>query len=430
MPDQQIALISYNHQNAPVEFRDQLALDKDAILRFIEAGSKGAEFIHELAAISTCNRTEFYFLTSDPQQLWSWLSDQFYTIKQIRIDQDGAPQPLLLRNGEAVAHLLEVAGGLQSMLLGENQILSQVRDSYEHLLSSGNQFPVMNRLFQAAIHAGKLIRTNTKLCQGSVSISLAAVELARKIYSNFGSRRIVLIGAGETAELVALHFQELGVTQFTVVNRGLQRRKALAQKYTAKALPLKAIPEALAEADVVVAATQSPQHLITYEVCARIMADRKASSLLIVDISTPRNVDPEIARIPQVFLYDIDDIKYVIADNLEKRKKEIPPAKRIVREIRNDFTTWFKTLEVVPTISRLNAYFNSIRTQELGKYVHKTSPKEYERMEEMSKSIVRKLLHYPIVELREQGNSGRNDLAKINALWELFRLGELEDQES
>ncbi len=430
MQNQQLILVSYSHKNTSVVFRDQIFLDNKDILKFIESANSNAEFIHEIAAISTCNRTEFCFLTSDPSSTLPWLEEQYRELKNIKISSPEFPQPAIMQNELAVSHLLEVSGGIQSMLLGENQILSQVKSAYELLLSSGQQFPVMNRLFQEAIRAGKAIRTHTSLCQGSVSISLATVELTRKIFSSFTNRHAVLIGAGETSELVALHFREMGVNRFSIVNRGIERREALASKYKAAAYPLEDIPTCLVKADVVVTATHSPSYLITAEICREAMNQRKSRPLLIVDISTPRNVEPAVAEIPQIFLYDIDNIKFVIAENLEKRKKEIPAAKKIVKEICNDFWDWYKTLEIVPTISKLHTYFNSVRDQEVRKYVHKTDEKEYERLEALSKSIVQRLLHYPIADLRQQGNSGKYDLTKINALWNLFRLGELEDNNS
>jgi len=314
------------------------------------------------------------------------------------------------------------------MVLGENQILSQVKSSYDLILSSGYQFPLLNRLFQEAIRAGKSVRTNTALCQGAVSISLAAVELARKIYSSFEKRKILLVGAGETNELVAIHFKAIGATQFIVANRGVEKRQKLAEKYAAKAISLDHLEDALLEADVVIVATGSQHYLIDFALMQRVIKLRNHRSLLMVDISSPRNVDPAVSKLDEIFLYDIDHLKNVIAENLEKRRGEIPHAKELIATVNKDYSTWLKSLDVVPTISKLAGYFNQIRQQELEKFVNKTEDREFEHLEQLSKSIVKKLLHYPILNLREMANGQKLDMSKINTIWEIFRLFELEER--
>lgn len=423
MTELQLALLSFSHKNAPIDFRDRIALGNEASLHFLTQ-ARETDFIRESAILSTCNRTEFYFLTRDPDRLFPWIVQSYREYRDLDISGSEAPPPAVFAHAAAARHLMEVAGGLESMLLGENQILSQVKSAYELMLSSGYPAPVLGHLFQDAIRAGKAIRNRTGLCRGSVSVSLAAVELARKIYSNFSGRTVALVGAGETSDLVAAHFQELGVSRFTILNRGVQRRQALAHKYSAAAYGLDQISRILVTADIIVTATRSPWHLIGADQCRTAVKQRQGRSLLLIDISTPRNVAPDVAGIDQVFLYDIDDIQYVIADHLEKRRQEIPAAQAIVRQIQEEFLDWYRTLEVVPTISRLNTYFNSVRERELARYVHKTSPQEYAALEEMSRRLVRRLLHYPIVELRQRLGSENHNLGHIDALWELFHLRE------
>lgn len=420
-----IVLISYSHKNADIAFRDQIALNSDEIIHFIEVAMIDTKIMKEIAVISTCNRTEFYFVTQAPTQLFPWLVEKYTTIRGVDINRD-APTPLTQYDRDAVMHLMAVAGGLESMMLGENQILIQVKSSYKLNLSSSYKFPILNRLFQDAIRAGKSIRTKTALCQGAVSISMAAVELARKIYSSFSKRNVLIIGAGETAELVALHFHRLGVNHFIIANRDKKRRENLASKYDAQPISLERIPDALQEADIVVTATKSPTYLITNDIIATVLKSRNQRSILIIDISSPRNVEPEIADIPEVFLYNISDLRQVVIESLEKRNKEIPAAEAIVKEVAEEFMDWYRALEVVPTISKLAGYFDHIRTQELGKYIHKASEKEYQHLDELSRSIVRKLLHYPISELRKQNHKGDLSVTKIDALWDLFHLREFD----
>ena len=421
-----IISISYNHENAPVEFRDKIALDDSESMQFMESAMGGPSQIRELATLSTCNRTEVYGVLKEPSNYFNWVAMRFMEIKNVDIKAE-PKDPTILYNREAVQHLMSVAGGLKSMMLGENQILSQVKDSYQLLLSSSYQTPVLNRLFQDAIRVGKSIRTKTALCEGAVSISMAAAELACKIYSNFSKHTVLVIGAGETAELVSFHFNKLGVNQFIIANRGKKRRESLSSKYGALSIPLEEIPQKLREVDIVVTATKSPTYLVTSEIMIPALKGRDYRSILVIDISTPRNVDPEIKSLPEVFLYNIDDLKQVVAKNLEMRKKQIPEAQAIVNEIANEYLEWYKNLEIVPTISKLAGYFEHIRNQELKKYVHKASKKEYKHLEELSKSIMRKLLHYPISELRKQNSKGNLHIAKIDVLWDLFHLRKFEE---
>ncbi len=252
-----IISISYNHENAPVEFRDKIALDDSESMQFMESAMGGPSQIRELATLSTCNRTEVYGVLKEPSNFFNWVAMRFMEIKNVDIKAE-PNGPTILHNREAVQHLMSVAGGLKSMMLGENQILSQVKDSYQLLLSSSYQTPVLNRLFQDAIRVGKSIRTKTALCEGAVSISMAAAELACKIYSNFLKHTVLVIGAGETAELVSFHFNKLGVNQFIIANRGKKRRESLASKYGELSIHLEVITQKLREVDIVVTDTKSP----------------------------------------------------------------------------------------------------------------------------------------------------------------------------
>lgn len=428
MPKNQLLLISYNFTNSAVEFRDKIALDSKPIMELLDKSRETDGLILEMAVLSTCNRTEFYFFTQTENDLLPWLAEQYKLLRNIDLNHREAPLPSVKINYAAVTHLFEVSGGIRSRMLGENQILTQVKSAYKTLLSEKHKNTIMNRLFREAIRAGKSVRANTALCQGSVSVSLAAVQLARKIYSNFENRQIIIIGAGETSELLALHFKELGVKKFIFINRSRERRDKLVEKFGGNGYGLETIPEQLKLADIVVTATNSPDYLITRNMCSKVMKTRPSRNLLIVDISSPRNVDPEIEHEPQVFLYNIDTIKFVIEKNLEKRKLELSPARKIVDKIAAEYWAWFQTLEVLPTISRLHTYFNSVRNQEVSKYKNKTDKKEFARLDELSKSLVRKLLHFPINDLRSSNENGSQNLSKINALWELFRLSELDEK--
>ncbi len=424
---EQLIVIGWSHKNAPVKFRDKLFLSKDEIQCLVKEAVQ-PDFIQELTILSTCNRTEFYFISSDSGSLINWVKDKYNSILKRNIDfADG--EPYTQQGSETIKHLFRVASGMESMMLGENQILSQVKTAHEHLLMSSGKTPLLNQLFRDAVSCGKAVRTDTDLCRGAVSISLAAVELAKRIYSSFQKQKILLVGAGESAELTAKHFQENGAAQFVIVNRSEERGKRLAEKFSAEYAELSEIPELLKQVDIVVAATHSKEYLLTSQQVNQALSARQYKNLLLIDISTPRNIDTEIHKIQEVFLYDIDHLENVISENLEKRKGEIPTAELIIQEHSKKFMSWFKSLKVKPTISLLTQYYEKIRTEELQRYEHKASADEKDAMAKLSKGLVRKLLHYPITHLKGLADGQELDPQTIDTIWRLYRLEEMKDSE-
>ena len=425
---EQLIVIGWSHKNAPVEFRDKLFLSKDEIQGLVkEAVQK--DFIQEVTILSTCNRTEFYFVSANTSPLINWVKEWYND--NLKRDIDFAKcEPYTHQGNETIKQLFRVASGMESMMLGENQILSQVKTAHEHLLMSSGKTPSLNQLFRDAVSCGKAVRTDTDLCRGAVSISLAAVELAKRIYSSFQKQKILLVGAGESAELTAKHFQENGATQFIIVNRSEERGKRLAEKFSAEYAELSEIPELLKQVDIVVAATHSKEYLITINQVNQALNARQYKNLLMIDISTPRNIDTEIHKIQEVFLYDIDHLEDVISENLGKRKGEIPSAEQIIQEHSKKFISWFKSLEVKPTISLLTQYYEKIRLEELHRYEHKVSEDEKNAMSKLSKGLVRKLLHYPITHLKGLADGQELDPQTIDTIWRLYRLEEMKDSEA
>ena len=424
---EQLIVIGWSHKNAPVKFRDKLFLSKDEIQCLVKEAVQ-PDFIQELTILSTCNRTEFYFISSDTGSLINWVKDKYNSILKRNIDfADG--EPYTQQGSETIKHLFRVASGMESMMLGENQILSQVKTAHEHLLMSSGKTPLLNQLFRDAVSCGKAVRTDTDLCRGAVSISLAAVELAKRIYSSFQKQKILLVGAGESAELTAKHFQENGAAQFVIVNRSEERGKRLAEKFSAEYAELSEIPELLKQVDIVVVATHSKEYLLTSQQVNQALSARQYKNLLMIDISTPRNIDTEIHKIQEVFLYDIDHLENVISENLEKRKGEIPTAELIIQEHSKKFMSWFKSLKVKPTISLLTQYYEKIRMEELQRYEHKASADEKDAMAKLSKGLVRKLLHYPITHLKGLADGQELDPQTIDTIWRLYRLHEMDQVE-
>ena len=425
---EQFIVIGWSHKNAPVEFRDKLFLSTDEIQRLVKETVQ-SEFIQELTILSTCNRTEFYFVSSNTGSLVNWVKEKYNINLKPNIDFTYG-EPYTHQGSDTIKHLFRVASGMESMMLGENQILSQVKTAHEHLLISSGKTPLLNQLFRDAVSCGKAVRTDTDLCRGAVSISLAAVELAKRIYSSFQKQKILLVGAGESAELTAKHFQENGAAQFIIVNRSEERGKRLAEKFSAEYAELSEIPELLKQVDIVVAATHSKEYLITINQVNQALNARQYKNLLMIDISTPRNIDTEIHKIQEVFLYDIDHLEDVISENLGKRKGEIPSAEQIIQEHSKKFISWFKSLEVKPTISLLTQYYEKIRLEELHRYEHKVSEDEKNAMSKLSKGLVRKLLHYPITHLKGLADGEELDPQTIDTIWRLYRLEEMKDSEA
>ncbi len=426
MPSSRIALLGRSHKNASVEIRDQLSLTAQMISEFIQASQLQDSPLDEIAILSTCNRTEFYCVSKQCEQIYPWIIEQYSKIKKIELSQNALPC-LILFDDNVVRHLFAVASGLESMVLGENQILSQVKSCYDLLLSHAKkQAPLLNRLLQEAIKSGKAVRTETALCQGAVSISLAGVELARKIFTNFSRHKVLLVGAGETSELVAMHLRNFGATQFTIANRSRERAEKLAAKFSAQIIGLDEIPSVLNSVDIIVVATNSQNYLITYEQVERVFRERQRL-LLMLDISTPRNIDPRIGlQWSEVFLYNIDDLQNVVGANIKKREGEIPKSRAIMDRFSKDYWTWVTSLEVAPTISKLVKQFEEVRENELKKFVHKVSPTEYKQMEKLSNGLIKKLMYYPISSLNQMSANDNVDISKIDLISDIYQLRKVE----
>jgi len=424
---EQLIVIGWSQKNAPVEFRDKLFLSADEIQGLVKDAVQ-SDFIQELTILSTCNRTEFYFVSANTSPLINWVKER-YNDNLKRNIHFAKCEPYTQQGSETIKHLFRVASGMESMMLGENQILSQVKTAHEHLLMSSGKTPLLNQLFRDTVSCGKAVRTDTDLCRGAVSISLAAVELAKRIYSSFQKQKILLLGAGESAELTAKHFQENGANQFVIVNRSEDRGRLLAEKFSAEYAKLSEIPELLKQVDIVVAATHSKEYLVTFSQVNQALSARQYKNLLMIDISTPRNIDTEIHSIQEVFLYDIDHLEDAISENLEKRKSEIPFAEQIIQDHSKKFMSWFKSLKVKPTISLLTQYYEKIRSEELQRVEHKLSADENEAMAKLSKSLVRKLLHYPITHLKAIADGQELNPQTIDTIWKLYRLDEMENLE-
>lgn len=422
-----ISAVSFSHKNTTLEERDQLALSSAEVEAWLP--TLGQQLGGELAIISTCNRTEVYFHGDPNQELWPRLKPLL--CEHRGIDPKRCPEPVRYRSTDAARHLFRVASSLESLALGENQILGQVKTAHELLLKTPEKSPVLDRLFQYAVRAGKNVRTRTSLCDGAVSISSASVDLAKRLFGDFQDRQVLLVGAGETATNAGVHFRAAGAKRFVVANRGEQTGRAVAEQFGGSYCTLDELPQALLDADIAVFATGAKEHLLERKTLKPLMKKRSYRQLFIIDISNPRNVAPDVAKQDGVFLYNIDHLKKVVEANLQGRAQEIPKAEECVEELITEWGAWMQERRIRPAIASLSRFFNEISQQELSRDQNRISDDERKMLEEYSRRLIKKLLHHPISYLRQsvQTNSLRTeDLNLVLALYNLHDRDETSDE--
>lgn len=418
----EILALGVSHKTAPLELRERLSLTEGSAagaLRELTA----VEGIHEAAAISTCNRTELYLIVSDPVEAESEALSVLTRQAEIR------PTELLshlysLRASEAARHLMQVTAGLDSMILGEAEIQGQVKRAYELALVEGATGPILNRLFRGALAAGGRAREETGISEKGVSVPSVAVELARRSLGDLTDRRVLMVGAGETAELVARALVARGVHTVFVANRHYDRAIGLAQHFDGTAVRFEDLPQQLGEADIVVSATNSPHHIVERRELAQVMAERPGRALMLIDLAVPRDIDPECREVPGVGVFDIDDVQQIAERNASGREAEAKRAELIVEAELDRFERWLASLEVVPTIAALRGRGEEIVSRVLAENESRwegLTEADRERVEAMAKAIASRLLHDPTLRVRR--SAGEEDAHfLLGALRELFGL--------
>ncbi len=423
----ELVLIGLTHHTAPVAVRERFALtamESTALLGSLTQAANGIGApLAEAALLSTCNRFELYGVAGDGPQA----CEEIGAILACR--QGAAPgdlQPCLrtLQGEDAVRHLCTVAAGLDSMILGEPQVLGQVAEAYEAALASGAAGPVLAALFRQAIHCGKRARSETAISERAASVSHAAVELTKQIFGSLGRLRVLLIGAGEMAELAARNLADNGVGSIMVVNRSRERAEAFAAQFGGLAFGWDALDEALGKADVVICSAAAPHSVIHCAAARAAMAARHEQPLFLIDIAVPRNVDAEVGRLRNVYLYDIDDLKHVVQENLERRQREVPRVEAIVAQCSADFVAWLHSLDVASTIRDLHSAAERLRDDEVDRALRRLGPLDARQervVRVLAHNIVSKLLHGPTVRLKELADEG-DGYRSAGVLRELFGL--------
>ncbi len=398
-----IALLGLNHRTAPIEVRERLAFAhcEAPPLELLRRLSR----IQEVIFLSTCNRVEVIFTSSSPQEAAEEIKDLFASANKVSRELFESCL-YFLKGREAIRHVFRVASSLDSMVLGEPQILGQLKEAYRAAANHRTTGVILNRLMHKTFFVAKRVRTETGIASHAVSISYAAVELARKIFGDLSGKTSLLIGAGEMAELAAQHLLTQGVSNITVANRTFERAVELAQRFQGQPARLEEVPDWLLKVDIVISSTGAPGYIITYDQVKGIMRPRRMRPLFFIDIAVPRDIEPEVNRIDNVYVYDIDDLKTVVEENRSQREKEALRAERIIEEEILKFYAWLEGLDVVPTIKSIRAKAEEIRKRELAKTLahigDQLSPEQVKAIEVLTCSIVNKILHDPIIFLKNR----------------------------
>ncbi len=417
-----LVIVGLNHKTSPVEIREKLSFPAQSIGEPLKKLT-GHYGLNEGVILSTCNRVEVLAITSDMEkgvwQIKRFLAD-FHSIPLEKLDEH-----LYVHCGEAaVKHLLRVAAGLDSMVVGEPQILGQVKDSYSYAVEHNTAGVVVNKLYHKVFQVAKRIRTETKIGESAVSISFAAVELARKIFGDLSGKTVMLIGAGEMAELAAKHLINNGIKEIIVANRTYEKAVELVKGFGGTAIMFREFAHYLKNADIVIASTGATTFIIKPDMVQEVMRERRQKPMFYIDISVPRNIDPLVNNIDNAYVYDVDDLQGVVSSNIQERNKEAEAAEKIIIEEIDNFYRWIKSLDVVPTIIALRQTCDQIRKAELARSLPSLSAlteKDQKVLEAMTSAIVNKILHHPVTHLKKEANKVEGDLY-IDTIRKLFDL--------
>ncbi|HMI31240.1 MAG TPA: glutamyl-tRNA reductase [Candidatus Limnocylindrales bacterium] len=413
--------VGLNHETSPLEIRDALVMNDAEVERAIRVlrDRGGAE---EAMILSTCNRTEVYARGAAVTDLPLFVNDLLREIKGMDLGARGH-RLYAYREPDSVRHLFQVACGLNSQVLGEPQIVGQVKDALALAARSGGSGPVTERLLDAALRCAKRARTETGIGRGPISSVYAAVSLASKVLGHLGEKRALIVGSGEMAGLALCHLVDAGVGQFTIAARNRERAEMLAREVGARIVSLEAIPVVLPGADIVVCATAAPGYVILEEAVRGAMKIRKNRPLLLLDLAVPRDVDPAVAKLPNVFLHDLDALAAIVAQSLEQRRAEAPKVEAIIDDELRRFMRWYRSLELKPTVTAFRGHFERIAQEELERHRGRFRPEDQPALESLTRAIVQKLLHRPTTRLNRAGEDGGTGLRRIDAVRELFGVG-------
>lgn len=417
-----IVAVGLSHKTAPVEVREKISFQENKLSEALTTLTK-KEGILESVILSTCNRVEVIVISSHVQE-------GIESVKQFIADYNNLSLESIdshlysHTSEEAIRHIFRVASSLDSMIVGEPQILGQMKDAYQEALDHNVTGLILNKLFRKAFSVAKRVRTETDIASSAVSISYAAVELARKIFGDLEEKRVMLIGAGEMCELAAKHFVNCGIKEILVTNRTHERAVKLAADFNGHAVLFENIYLDLDEVDIILSSTGSPVHIINASQVKEALSKRRNSPMFFIDIAVPRDIDPEINNLDNAYLYDIDDLQGIVEANMKERQKEAAVADTIIEGEITQFHKWLKTLDVTPTIVSLREKLEAIRTSELEKLLTNIGDLQSSQMKAIEKStsaMINKILHMPISNLKKMADTNEGDLY-VDAVRKLYNI--------
>lgn len=420
-----IVVVGLSHKTAPVEIREKLAVPES---RMGEALSRLCSYqgVREGVLLSTCNRVEVYAVVDEIEAGYGRIQD-FMADAHLSLSSEQLNPHLYWHEGDrAISHLFRVASSLDSMIIGESQILGQIKDAFEVALTHKATGIILNKVMKKAISVAKRVRTETKISEMAVSVSYAAVELAKKIFSDLSEKTVLLVGAGEMAKLAARHFIANGVRHVRVTTRSPQHALELANRFGGTAVAFEDFREDMASADIVLVSTGAAHYLLSEDDVQRSVKQRMNRPMFLIDISVPRNIDPAVRHVDNAFLFDIDDLKSRVERNRGERLNEAEKAERMLVDEVGIVRQWLQSLEVTPTIVALRARMDDIKRVELDKTLGRLtnlSASERESVEAMASSIVNKLVHNTMVTLKAEVNSSEG-AAFVEAARRFFGLGD------
>ncbi len=411
----QVLSIGLNHTTAPVEVRERAAVAAEHLDDALKDISKQSD-IEEATILSTCNRTEVYchVPNTNSDAVKKWLCD-FHQLPKDEV----APYLYALPNQDAVKHAFRVASGLDSLVIGEPQILGQMKSAFAHAHKNGNTGKILNRLFQNTFSVAKEIRSSTAIGNSAVSVAYAAVTLSKSIFSDISQQTVLLVGAGDTIELTCRHLHRQGVRKIIIANRTMSRADGLADEFGAEVISLHELSTRLPEADMVFSSTASTLPILGKGSFESALKLRKNSPMFVVDLAVPRDVEPEVNDLKNVFLYTVDDLQSVVSENLESRKQAAHAAEKIVTERTQEFMHWYNTLASVPTLRELRDRTHSIKENELinARRRLQAGDDPAEVLELFAHALSQKFMHHPTESLRQ-----KHDEDLLVAARELFGL--------
>lgn len=417
-----IIIVGLSHKTAPVEIREKLAFSPTAMARPLRQMLE-LPTIAEGLIVSTCNRVEIYAATKEPDAAMAEV--RRFLAEYHEITPEEINDNLYDYQGEdAIRHLFRVASSLDSMVLGEPQILGQIKTAYGYAAEFKTAGLILNRFLHKAFSVAKRVRTETGIASNAVSVSFAAVELARKIFDRLDDKGVMIIGAGEMCELAARHFVSNGVSKVLVTNRTFERAEKLAAEFQGRAIPFDSFVDHLAEVDIVMTSTGAPNFILGKRQMEEVLKRRKNRPMFLIDIAVPRDIDPKVNKIDNAYLYDVDDLQGVVQANLRERKKEASKAEAIIKQEIGQFHQWLGNLEVKPTVIALRHKLEEIRRQELEKTfgnLKDLSSKQRKSIEAMAGAIINKVLHQPTAVLKRAQNdtSGEDYVDAVRVLFDL-----------